>query len=135
MNAGGSINRNTAVRVSIDPARREVSGMVESGGFCVQPTRYRVYFSARFDRPFAAHGTWSGESMRPGSRNVSAGAAGGGYVTFGRRDRRVEARVGVSFVSVAGARANLAESRGRSFAAHSRRPRAEPGLVRSGGWT
>ena len=86
--------------------------MVESGGFCVQPTRYRVYFSARFDQPFAAHGTWSGAaSCGAGSRNVSAPApAAAAYVTFGGRGRRVEARVGISFVSVGGARANLAES-------------------------
>ena len=38
-------------------------------------------------------------------------------MTFGSRGRTVEARVGLSFVSVAGARANLAESRTRSFAA------------------
>ena len=132
MNAGGSINRNTAVRVSIDPGRREVSGMVESGGFCVQPTRYRVYFSARFDRPFAAHGTWSGETMRPGSRNVSRRRGGGGYVTFGRRDRRVEARVG-DLVRERRRRAREPpESRGRNFRPFGR-PRAEPGLVRSGG--
>ena len=56
VNAGGSTNRNTALRLAIDPGRREVSGMVESGAFCAQPTRYRVYFSARFSQPFAAHG-------------------------------------------------------------------------------
>ena len=68
--------------------------MVESGRFCVQPTHYRLYFSARFDRPFTAHGTWSGESSEPGARSVSAPAAAPArYVTFGRRGRRVEARV------------------------------------------
>ena len=117
VNAGGSVNRNTAVRVAIDPGRRELSGMVESGAFCASPTRYRVYFSARFNRPFATHGTWSGEDLKARSRSVSARAGAGGYVTFGGRARTVEARVGLSFVSVDGARANLAESRGRGFAA------------------
>ena len=117
LNAGGSTNRNTAVRLAIDPRRREVSGMVESGGFCASPTRYRVYFSARFNRRFAAHGTWSGQQLRARSRSVSVRAGGGAYVTFGGRGRSVEARVGLSFVSVGGARANLAESRGRSFSA------------------
>ena len=78
---GGSSSGNTAVRVAIDPSRREVSGMVESGLFCAQPSKYRVYFSARFNQPFAAHGTWSGQDLRAGTRTVSVPAGGGGYVT------------------------------------------------------
>ncbi len=117
LNAGGSTNRNTALRLAIDPRRREVSGMVGSGAFCGQPSGYRIYFSARFSQRFAAHGTWSGQDLRAGSRSVSARAGAGAYVTLGGRGRTVEARVGISFVSVGGARAALAESRGRSFAA------------------
>ena len=117
LNAGGSTNRNTALRLAIDPRRREVSGMVGSGAFCGQPSGYRIYFSARFSQRFAAHGTWSGQDLRAGSRSVSARAGAGAYVTLGGRGRTVEARVGISFVSVGGARAALAENRGRSFAA------------------
>ncbi|MBN1530349.1 MAG: GH92 family glycosyl hydrolase [Thermoleophilaceae bacterium] len=117
VNTGGSINQNTAVRIAIDPRRRELSGMVESRGFCVQPTSHRVYFSARFDHPLSGHGTWAGDRLERGSRRVAVSGGGGAYVEFGGRGRRVEARVGISFVSVAGARANLAEARGRSFAA------------------
>ena len=91
MNAGGSVNRNTAVRVAIDPGRRELSGMVESGAFCASPTRYRVYFSARFNRPFAAHGTWSGEDLRARSRSVSA-RAGAGALRHVRRPRAARSR-------------------------------------------
>ncbi len=69
VNAGGSSSGNTAVRVAIDPGRREVSGMVESGLFCAQPSKYRVYFSARFNQPFAAHGTWSGAGPAGGHAN------------------------------------------------------------------
>jgi predicted alpha-1,2-mannosidase len=117
VNAGGSINRNTAIRIAVNRKRREVSGMIESGRFCASPTHYRLYFSARFDRPLKAHGTWSGEELRKGSRSVSAPARAGAYVGFGGRGRSVGARVGISFVSVAGARRNLAEVRGRGFAA------------------
>ena len=117
MNAGGSTNRNTAVRVAIDPRRREVSGMVESGAFCcVAHALPRLLQRAL--QP-AVRDPWNLE--RPGAASALAkrvGAAGaGGYVTFGGRARSVEARVGLSFVSVGGARANLAESRGRGFAA------------------
>jgi putative alpha-1,2-mannosidase len=130
VNAGGSINRNTAVRLAIDPARREVSGMVESGRFCASPTHYRVYFSARFDRSFRAHGTWSGPELRKRSRSVSADSGAGAYVTLGGRGRSVEARVGVSFVSVAG----RAPTWRRPADAASRRcapARAAPGRGRS----
>jgi predicted alpha-1,2-mannosidase len=117
INAGGSTNRNTAIRLAVSPGRREVSGMVESGRFCGSPTRYRLYFSARFDRPLEAHGTWRGQELRRNSRSVAAPAGAGAYVTFGGRGRSIVARVGISFVSVAGARRNLAEAAGRGFAA------------------
>jgi predicted alpha-1,2-mannosidase len=127
VNAGGSAKANDLAEVRIDPGRREVSGTASSGYFCAQRPRYRVYFAAVFDRPFAAHGTWTRQQLSPHSTaasdsrlpsNVGSGTAqAGGYATFDtRRNRVVTVRVGISFVSVAGARANLAaESRGASF--------------------
>jgi predicted alpha-1,2-mannosidase len=127
VNAGGSAKANDLAEVRIDPARREISGTASSGYFCAQRPRYRVYFAAVFDRPFAAHGTWTRQRLSPrstaasdsrrpsnvGSRTAQAGASAS-FDT--RRNRAVTVRVGISFVSVAGARANLAaESRGNSF--------------------
>jgi predicted alpha-1,2-mannosidase len=143
VNAGGSAMANGEAAVRVDPTRREVIGMAESGRFCFQPARYRVYFAARFDRPFAAYGTWRRQAVARGSRratdrsanptnykpipggpaalpgNPSTTAQAGAYVTFeARRRRTVELRVGVSFTSIAGARANLrAEGAGRGFVA------------------
>jgi predicted alpha-1,2-mannosidase len=108
---------------------REISGSVTSGRFCGQPNGYTVYFAARFDRPFVASGTWSGASSaakaradQPATQQRTMAAAdpvAGGYVTFDTRtDPAVGVQVAVSYVDVAGARANLrAEARTYDVAA------------------
>jgi predicted alpha-1,2-mannosidase len=125
INAGGSAQPNDFAAVSIDPARREIDGTASSGLFCGQRPRYRVYIAAVFDRPFASHGAWEESRALAGATTASASQAppanpktsaeAGAYVTFDtRRNRTVTARVGVSFVSVEAARANLAaENPGR----------------------
>jgi predicted alpha-1,2-mannosidase len=127
IDAGGSAKANDIAEVRIDPARREISGAASSGYFCAQRPRYEVYFAAVFDRPFDTYGTWTRQRLAPRSTaasdlmppsNVAARTAqAGAYASFDtQRKRLLTARVGISFVSVAGARANLAaESRGSSF--------------------
>ncbi len=44
--------------VNIDPGAREISGSASSGNFCFANNRYRLYFAARFSRPFKRYGTW-----------------------------------------------------------------------------
>jgi predicted alpha-1,2-mannosidase len=129
VNAGGSAQPDDSAEVHLDPARREISGSASSGLFCGQRPRYRVYFAAVFDRPFAASGAWQREDLMPGATgaadavepaaNPPVTARAGAYATFDTGVRReVGVRVGISFVSVAGARRNLAaESTGRGFAA------------------
>ncbi|HEY2716433.1 MAG TPA: GH92 family glycosyl hydrolase [Solirubrobacterales bacterium] len=124
VNAGGSAQPDDYAAVAVDPGRREISGTASSGLFCGQRPRYRVYFAAVFDRGFEASGTWTGNGLEPGSeaaeassqpaQNPPRSADAGAYVSFDTsRNREVGVRVGVSFVSVEGARANLrAESRG-----------------------
>ncbi len=141
VNAGGSSLANYAASVTVDPAARSISGSVQSGGFCFQPTRYRVYFVVRFDRPFGASGTWNGLSLMRGGRsaaavnphafspkgvpggpavlpgNLSSGVQAGAYASFDTTsDRTVVVRIGISFTSLTEAQRNLArESLGRSF--------------------
>jgi predicted alpha-1,2-mannosidase len=129
INAGGSAQPDNEAEVLVDPARREVTGSAESGLFCGQRPRYKAYFAARFGQAFAASGTWLESRLEPGSetasdiqvppQNPKVTARAGAYATFDtRRDRTVTVRVGISFVSVAGARAALrAESEGRGFGA------------------
>lgn len=128
INAGGSAQPDDFAEVNLDPGAREISGTASSGLFCGQRPRYRVYFAAVFDRPFQAYGAWEGNRLRRGATAASAiekpavhprtTAAAGAYASFDtRRNRAVLARVGVSFVSVEDARANLAaEDRGKPFA-------------------
>lgn len=129
-NAGGSAMANGDVALAIDPARREVSGRVAAGQFCYHRNRYVLYFVARFERPFAAFGTWGEQTLAPGSTAVarqvaepfhlrpqsgfpefphtSNGAQAGAWVTFdATQDPQVRVRVAVSWVSVDGARRNL----------------------------
>jgi predicted alpha-1,2-mannosidase len=135
LNAGGSAQPDDFAAVHVDPEAREVDGIASSGLFCGQRPRYRVYVAAVFDRPFAAYGTWHRQELSPGSTEASDSAEpaanprttaqAGAYATFDtRRNRQVSVRVGVSFVSVADARANLAaESRQASFGAVANRAR------------
>ena len=86
----------------------EIVGFAKSGGFCGMPNEFTVYLDMRFDRPFVAHGTWNGDAISPGSDEVH-GTKVGGYLTFdATQNQAVRARVAVSYVSIDGARANLA---------------------------
>ena len=135
VDAGGSAQPNDFAAVEVDPGRREISGSASSGHFCGQRPRYRIYFAAVFDRRFDAHGTWKGAALDPGgtaaadsqapAANPRTTAQAGAYAGFDtRQNRMVTVRVGISFVSVEGARANLAaESRGAGFGAIGRRAR------------
>ncbi len=127
IDSGGSAKANDFAEVQIDPARREITGSTSSGYFCAQRPRYKIHFAAVFDRSFDAYGTWTRQRLSPGATAASdrrqpsntplRTAQAGAYASFDtRRNRLVGVRVGISFVSVAGARANLAaENRGASF--------------------
>jgi predicted alpha-1,2-mannosidase len=133
INAGGSAQPDDFAAVHLDPQRREIDGIASSGLFCGQRPRYRVYVAAVFDRPFEAYGTWQRQALDPGSTDASdtqapvanpkSTAQAGAYATFDtRRSRRVVVHVGLSFVSIEAARANLAaESRHAGFGAVARR--------------
>lgn len=127
VDAGGSAQPDDFAEVQLDPGAREISGTASSGLFCGQRPRYRVHFAAVFNRRFDGYGSWEGTRLKPGSTSASATqvpaanppatAAAGAYASFDTgRNRVVLARVGVSFVSVEDARANLAaEDPGLAF--------------------
>ncbi|HEY4779477.1 MAG TPA: GH92 family glycosyl hydrolase, partial [Solirubrobacterales bacterium] len=129
IDVGGSAQPDDLAAVAVDPGRREISGSASSGLFCGQRPRYKVYFAAVFDRRFDAYGTWkegildqggqAAEDSQAPAANPHTTAQAGAYASFDTRgNRTVAVRVGISFVSVAGARANLAaESTGRGFGA------------------
>ncbi|MFE4967136.1 GH92 family glycosyl hydrolase [Streptomyces sp. NPDC056660] len=146
--------------VTIDPATRTVSGSVTSGDFCGyldpegQRAYYTLYFTAHFDRAFKTTGTWQDDKLTPGSTSTTggtgaftnggrpvAGKGAGGYVEFEPGTGPVGVKVGISYVSQAGARANLAAENPpkRSFdavedAAHGAW-RDQLGAIKAGGGT
>jgi len=146
--------------VRVDSAARTVSGSVRSGNFCgyIDPVSrhdyYTLYFVAEFDRPFRGVGTWENATLRPDSTAARGGTTygtdgypvsglgSGAYVGFALGENpTVNVRVGISYVSLANAAANLrAENRtGTEFDAVRRRARASwsdaLGRVRIGGGT
>lgn len=98
-----------------------ISGWASSGDFCgTHKNVYRVYFWAQFSQPFASFGTWHNGTMALKQSEV-AGTDSAAFVTFNTRQHPViSVRVGVSFVSVANAQANVNQEnpRGDFDAAH-----------------
>ncbi|MES9523791.1 GH92 family glycosyl hydrolase [Streptomyces capoamus] len=114
-----SVRGASDARATVDKARRTITGHVTSGGFCGSRNRYRVYFSAVFDQPFASVGTWHDALVSPGGDKGThgdvrvSGARSGAYVTFDTsRLQTVGVKVGLSYVSVAGAAENAAREQG-----------------------
>ncbi|MFG2348844.1 GH92 family glycosyl hydrolase [Streptomyces phaeochromogenes] len=123
-----SLNGSEDAHVEIDRAGRKVSGWVLTGAFCGRRANggvnnrksyYRLYFSASFDRAFSTTGTWKDGTLSPGATSGGggegyatgadrAGRGSGGWVGFDTSsDNDVRMRLGISYVSQAGAETNL----------------------------
>ncbi|MEV6042523.1 GH92 family glycosyl hydrolase [Streptomyces xanthochromogenes] len=116
INTGRSATGNRAGSVRING--NELTGSVTAGGFCGSSKTYQIYFDVRFDRTPTGFGTWSGGSVSDGSATAS-GTNTGAYVTFDTStNATVQFKVGLSYVSIAGAQANVAaENAGWDFGA------------------
>src|SRR5689334_14356132 len=108
----------------------EVSGSVTSGHFCGAGFTYTLYFDVVFDRAFSTSGTAAATAVTPkaspgklhGTATTEAAPAAGpgsAYVRFDTTtNRTVQAKVGISYVSVANAVDNrAADIPGFDFAA------------------
>jgi predicted alpha-1,2-mannosidase len=119
---------STASDVTVDAATRTVTGSVTSGNFCGyinqagRRSYYTLHFAAEFDQPFAEVGTWQDDVVTPGSTTSTGattyGTAGwpvvgkgsGAYIGFDTaKAPTTNVRVGISYVSLANAKANLRE--------------------------
>jgi predicted alpha-1,2-mannosidase len=93
----------------VSVAGTEVSGYKQSPS-------YKVYFVAQFDRPFQSVKTWLGNTIQSDA-TVSGDACGAILGFSSSAPFVVQARVGISYVSIDNARANLAaENSGHDFA-------------------
>ena len=106
-------NRNGSIAIS----GSQITGSVTGGGFCGSSKTYQIFYVIQFDRAPSGFGTWLGGTVSAGSASTS-GTNSGGYVTFDTSgNATVQAKVGISFVSLANAQANLtAENAGFDFA-------------------
>ncbi|MEV0266142.1 GH92 family glycosyl hydrolase [Streptomyces sp. NPDC050617] len=113
LNAGQSLHKTDSTSVEILDART-VRTAITGHGFCQGTRPYTLYTVTRFDRPFAAYGTWRDGTVTAGSKSSTGAGRNGAYLRFdATRDRTVEATTAVSYVDAAGARRNLrAESGG-----------------------
>ncbi len=117
LNLGGSLNKVNDAQATL--GRDTISGWVSSGNFCyLHHNTYRIYFWAQFSQPFASRGVWRDGTILSDQGKVS-GSHTGVFVSFeSSRQRVVSVRVGISYVSVANAKANVnAEDQAGNFAA------------------
>ncbi|MFJ9626295.1 lectin [Streptomyces sp. NPDC101175] len=70
LSGGATQVDGTRVQVVND---REISGAIDSGHFCGAANRYTLHFDVKFDRPFAASGTWVGGTINPDATSLKAG--------------------------------------------------------------
>ena len=68
------------------------------------------YFIAEFDKAFSSAGTWNGENINHGVKEQSGSDGVGAYANFNTAEgEQVLIKVGISFVSIEGAKENLAK--------------------------
>lgn len=117
--AGGASKGATGA-VSINASTRQITGSATSGASCSSNGSYTLYFAAQFSVPFTSYGTWHGATLSKGT-TLSSGGQSGAYVTFTTTaGQPVGVSVGVSYVSIANAQANLVAENASSFStAHS----------------
>ena len=82
-------------------------GYAQGGTFCGYPTPYKVYFVAEFDTNAIEVGTWKDDKIR--EKSVFAeGKNSGVFFTFDMsKNKVIQYKIGVSYVSVENARENL----------------------------
>ncbi len=105
VNAAGSLASVRNATVDVEDART-ITGSVTTGGFCGKNNTQTTYFAIELDQDAQAFGTWQGSTVSPGDPSADGNGAGA-WLTFAP-GATVHAKVGMSYVSVDGARANLA---------------------------
>ncbi|HMH89584.1 MAG TPA: lectin [Streptosporangiaceae bacterium] len=101
-------------------SRTEVQGSASSGNFCGTGSRYTVYFDLQFSQPFTRSASYA-----PASNPARAGPGAAALTFDATAGQPVLAKAGISYVSAANARLNLAaENPGWNFTATRDRARA-----------
>lgn len=101
--------RSTDGEVNIYPENHEITGTIKTfGSFSGRYGGLKAYFLARFSQPFTGYDLWCGEKIFKNQTNVT-GDKVGADLSFNKagKDQVVELRLGISYVSIENARANL----------------------------
>ncbi len=106
--------------------KREVDGYVIDHAFCGNPQPYTVHFVMKFSRPFKTFGTWKGTGVGMNGRGTLHARKRtatqihhnqwiGGYVSWPKSNhqRVITVKVGISYVSLNGAKNNLRKEAAR----------------------
>ncbi|RQW98088.1 GH92 family glycosyl hydrolase [Micromonospora inaquosa] len=91
--AGAAASTATVTPVSTT----EITGSVTDGRFCTKENSYTLHFAVKFDRAFSASQKWSPRPFVTGDGGIALTFPSGSVV---------QAKVGISFVSVANAQLN-----------------------------
>lgn len=105
--AGGSNNEVHASDIAFDPATGELTGTVNANIVCNGGSQYTAHFSATFDQEVESYGVWTPDGVDAEGTTASAEEkhGAGAWLTFAD-GAEVTAKVGLSYVSVDGARQN-----------------------------
>lgn len=116
INPSRSLAGTAAATIRIGDDNTTVTGWAATGGFCNMNNAYRVFFAMTFSQPFTEYGTWDEDGTYPGARSAysSYNTRSGGYVGF-PPGSTVEVHTALSYVTVDGARANLAAESDADF--------------------
>ncbi|HZZ39223.1 MAG TPA: GH92 family glycosyl hydrolase [Acidobacteriaceae bacterium] len=117
VNAGGSANSGLIDKKPANPNRAHdgfvirlvgnnaLEGTVHSGSFCGWSDQYVLNVAMQFEQPFVQTAMWNNDTVDAAAHEETAHHAGA-WLDFGNQ-RDVTMKVGLSFVSVANAQANL----------------------------
>ncbi|HEY1859416.1 MAG TPA: GH92 family glycosyl hydrolase, partial [Gemmataceae bacterium] len=81
------------------------SGWSSAGRFCGSDSHYKIYVAGRFNEPLVRSTVWQDDAVHADAPTAD-GKHTGAWIDFGKQ-REVLLKVGISFVSEAGARDNL----------------------------
>ena len=116
INAGSSANTTDAPRpqdASRDAFGNSIeltsptsyAGAVIAGSFCGTDSQYKLYVAGRFDKPYKTSALWQDDAILSAAKSAQ-GKHTGAWLDFGNQ-HEVVLKVGISYVSQAGARNNL----------------------------
>lgn len=105
---GGGIAATAIFQAAVAiTAPNRCEGYAEGGYFCGVRTPYKVYFVAEFDADAVESGTWKRDKLKPNA-TFAEGENSGVYFTFDvSKNRNVQYKIGISYISVENARENL----------------------------